>query len=91
VAKTSQTFSTFFASNVPIGFKSFDFLTLLGKGSFGKVFLVRYKETGQYFACKVLNKKGIQRRHLMKYALSEVRIMHLYGKHPFILNLHYAF
>lgn len=89
--KLNKPLSTFFSPNQPIGFKSFDFITLLGKGSFGKVFLVRYKETGQYFACKVLNKNSLQRRHLTKYALSEVRIMHLYGDHPFILKLHYAF
>lgn len=78
-------------SQAPIGFRSFDFITLLGKGSFGSVFLVRYKETGQLFACKVLNKQALKRRNLIKYALSEVRIMHLYGDHPFILKLHCSF
>jgi hypothetical protein len=39
-------------SKNPIGFKNFDFIMQIGKGSFGKVFLVivlkkvRYKETG---------------------------------------------
>jgi serine/threonine protein kinase len=37
----------------------FKILTLLGKGSFAKVFLVRHKNTQQVFAMKALPKKSV--------------------------------
>jgi serine/threonine protein kinase len=37
----------------------FKILTLLGKGSFAKVFLVRHKTTQQVFAMKALPKKSV--------------------------------
>ena len=39
--------------------KSFQFKCKIGQGSFGVVFLVRKKNTGEYFAMKVLEKKKI--------------------------------
>ena len=38
---------------------SFDILKLLGKGKYGKVFLVRERESGFILALKVLEKKKI--------------------------------
>lgn len=37
----------------------FDYLKLLGKGTFGKVILVREKATGHYYAMKILRKEVI--------------------------------
>uniref|UniRef100_A0A672PXW4 non-specific serine/threonine protein kinase n=1 Tax=Sinocyclocheilus grahami TaxID=75366 RepID=A0A672PXW4_SINGR len=37
----------------------FDYLKLLGKGTFGKVILVREKATGMYYAMKILRKEVI--------------------------------
>lgn len=37
----------------------FDYLKLLGKGTFGKVILVREKATGRYYAMKILRKEVI--------------------------------
>ena len=42
-----------------IGPSSFHPIMLLGKGSFGEVFLVRKKNTGMEYAMKVLNKSKI--------------------------------
>ena len=41
---------------------NFDLLTLVGKGAYGKVFLVRRKGDGKLFAMKVLCKKNIAER-----------------------------
>ncbi|PNI95133.1 AKT2 isoform 13, partial [Pan troglodytes] len=45
----------------------FDYLKLLGKGTFGKVILVREKATGRYYAMKILRKEVIIAKAL-KYA-----------------------
>lgn len=37
----------------------FDYLKLLGKGTFGKVILVREKASGTYYAMKILKKEII--------------------------------
>ena len=37
----------------------FDYLKLLGKGTFGKFILVREKATGRYYAMKILRKEVI--------------------------------
>uniref|UniRef100_A0A674DUF9 non-specific serine/threonine protein kinase n=1 Tax=Salmo trutta TaxID=8032 RepID=A0A674DUF9_SALTR len=45
----------------------FDYLKLLGKGTFGKVILVKEKATGMYYAMKILRKEVIIAKTL-KYA-----------------------
>lgn len=39
---------------------SFTILTLIGKGAFGKVFLVKKKDTNRIYAMKSLKKKKIE-------------------------------
>jgi len=40
-----------------VNVNNFEFLNIIGQGSFGKVVQVRHKATGDIFAMKVLNKK----------------------------------
>ncbi len=40
-----------------VGIQDFDLLQVIGKGSFGKVFQVRKKDTKKIYALKVLQKK----------------------------------
>lgn len=44
---------------LPQTMSDFDYLKLLGKGTFGKVILVREKATGMYYAMKILRKEVI--------------------------------
>jgi len=73
-----------------VGPQSFRILALLGRGSFGEVFQVAQKSTGQLFAMKVLRKNKIIGRNLMRYALTERNLLS-YIRHPFIVRLHHAF
>lgn len=43
----------------------FDFKKVIGRGSFGKVYLVRKKGTQQVFAMKTLNKDVVAKRNLL--------------------------
>jgi tRNA A-37 threonylcarbamoyl transferase component Bud32 len=73
-----------------ITFDSFEILSLLGTGSFGKVCKVRLKKTNEIFAMKILNKDFLIKHKLLKYAISECNVLKK-SKSPFIITLHYAF
>ena len=73
-----------------ITFESFEILSLLGSGSFGKVCKVRLKKTNEIYAMKILNKKFLIKKKLLKYAIIECNILKE-TKCPFIIKLHYAF
>ncbi len=51
-----------------VGVEDFDLLTVIGKGSFGKVLQVRKKDTGKIYAMKVLNKATIIARDEVSHA-----------------------
>lgn len=40
----------------------FDYLKIIGKGSFGKVLLAKHKESERYYAIKVLQKKIVLKK-----------------------------
>ena len=71
-------------------FKDFDFLELIGEGSFGRVFKCKKKDTGQIIAFKVMKKQYLISNHQIKYAVSEANIMKTLD-HPYLLNLIYTF
>jgi|TARA_B110000285_G_scaffold227605_1_gene289187 serine/threonine protein kinase len=43
--------------------KDFEMISVIGKGSYGKVMLVKKKDSGQLYALKVLKKAEIIRRN----------------------------
>ena len=63
---------------------------LLGKGSFGKVFLVTKIDTGTVYAMKVLKKDVIEKRNQRTHTATEREILETIES-PFIVQLHYAF
>lgn len=76
--------------NLKVGPSDFEALSLLGKGSFGEVFLVRKADTSELYAMKVLRKNKIMGQNLVRYAMTERNIMS-FLKHPFIVSLKFAF
>ena len=76
--------------NNKINFNSFEILDQIGSGSFGKVFKVKLRNTNQIFAMKVLNKAFLLKKKLLRYAISECKILKE-SNCPFILKLHYSF
>jgi len=69
---------------------SFKMIKVVGKGSFGKVFLVREKQTNEMFALKVLKKDNIIKRNQVEHTKTERSVLG-YVKHPFIVGLNMAF
>ncbi|ETV91641.1 AGC protein kinase, variant [Aphanomyces invadans] len=68
----------------------FELLKVIGKGSYGKVTLVRKKDNSKLFAMKTLNKSNVKRRNQVEHTRTERRVLG-FGKHPYIVHLHYAF
>jgi serine/threonine protein kinase len=69
---------------------SFDFLTVIGQGSFGKVLQVRHKGTGDIYAMKILNKVNIVDRGEVEHTRAEKNIL-MKVTHPFLIKLFYSF
>jgi len=83
--------STIFSKNKQIVTKDdFELLTVIGKGSFGKVMQVRKKDDGKIYAMKVLRKDTIIARKQVNHTKSEKNIL-MKIQHAFIVNLNYAF
>lgn len=68
----------------------FDYLKLLGKGTFGKVILVREKSSGCYYAMKILRKEVIIAKDEVAHTVTESRVLQN-TRHPFLTALKYAF
>ncbi|KRX11179.1 Protein kinase-like domain [Pseudocohnilembus persalinus] len=77
-------------TRVKICIDDFEILKNLGKGSFGKVLLVRYKENQQFYAMKIILKEKITNQKQKTHAITERYILEKID-FPFIVQLHYSF
>ena len=71
--------------------EDFEVLRVIGKGSFGKVFLVqRRDEKGTVYAMKVLKKDFVKQRRQIEHTRTERKVLGTV-RHPFIVAMHFAF
>ncbi|XP_067680069.1 RAC-gamma serine/threonine-protein kinase-like isoform X1 [Haliotis asinina] len=68
----------------------FQFLKVLGKGTFGKVILCKEKATNHLYAIKILKKAVIIAKDEVTHTLTENRVLQT-TKHPFLTELKYSF
>mmetsp|Transcript_8992 Transcript_8992/g.15221 ORF Transcript_8992/g.15221 Transcript_8992/m.15221 type:complete len:80 (+) Transcript_8992:248-487(+) len=73
-----------------ISINDFQLLKVIGRGSFGKVYLVRKKDSGLPFAMKILKKDQLIKKNLLIKTQAERDILEKI-KNPYIVGLHYAF
>eukprot|EP00668_Euglena_longa_P018480 GGOE01023058.1.p1 GENE.GGOE01023058.1~~GGOE01023058.1.p1 ORF type:complete len:568 (-),score=141.14 GGOE01023058.1:507-2111(-) len=68
----------------------FELLSVIGRGTYGKVLKVRRKDTGTIHAMKVMSKEVLIRSNMVDYTRKEKIIMANIN-HPFLVNLTWAF
>lgn len=74
----------------PLTKEDFHLLKVIGKGSFGKVLLVRSKRDKRVYALKILMKSRVLARKQVEHTRSERRILEEIN-HPFLCRLEFAF
>ncbi|TMW58912.1 hypothetical protein Poli38472_007057 [Pythium oligandrum] len=73
-----------------VSLEDFNMVKVIGKGSFGKVLLVKKRDNGMIYAMKVLRKENIIKRNQVEHTRTERHVLG-YVRHPFIVGLNYAF
>ena len=74
-----------------ITFEKFEFLKVLGKGTYGKVILCRERATINFYAIKIIKKEIVLlNNENIRLILAEKRVLQ-HINHPFLLNLKYSF
>jgi len=73
-----------------LSLEDFALLTVIGKGSYAKVLLVKKHDTGEILALKVLKKEVIEKRKQEEHIKTERNVL-VDIQHPFVIKLHYAF
>lgn len=74
----------------PLSKDDFHLLKVIGKGSFGKVLLVRNKRDKRVYALKILMKSRVLARKQVEHTKSERKILEEIN-HPFLSRLEFAF
>ncbi|XP_011403713.2 PREDICTED: serine/threonine-protein kinase Sgk1-like [Amphimedon queenslandica] len=89
--KTANRFDLGTSEKESAAITDFKLLKVIGKGSFGKVYLGRHIDTNKHYAIKVLQKKAIVKRNEVKHIMAERNVLLRNVTHPFLVGLHYSF
>ncbi|KDQ20690.1 hypothetical protein BOTBODRAFT_26708 [Botryobasidium botryosum FD-172 SS1] len=71
--------------------RDFEFMKLIGRGTFGRVFQVRKKDTRRIYAMKVLSKKEIVEKKEVAHTIGERKILQRSLECPFLVGLKFSF
>lgn len=71
-------------------FEDFELKSVIGRGTFGKVYLVRCKQNGRLFAMKCI-RKDVVIEHESVESLKVERLILTQVNHPFVIGMDYVF
>ena len=74
-----------------VNINSFYTVSVIGKGSYAKVLLVKKKDTGKYYAMKILKKQNIEKKKQEEHVKTERNILVGLKDSPFIIKMFYSF
>ena len=77
-------------TNKKVTQEDFELLKVVGRGSFGKVMMVKKKDTNKVYAMKILKKEFVFQRKQVDHTKAEKAVL-MKLNHPFIVKLHFAF
>eukprot|EP00730_Choanoeca_flexa_P005052 TRINITY_DN11866_c3_g3_i7.p1 TRINITY_DN11866_c3_g3~~TRINITY_DN11866_c3_g3_i7.p1 ORF type:complete len:509 (+),score=148.32 TRINITY_DN11866_c3_g3_i7:149-1675(+) len=77
-------------SGLKVSMDDFNIERVIGKGSFGKVMIVRKKDTGNIYALKKLSKQHLKERGEIEHTISERNILEKHNS-PFLVSLKFSF
>ena len=77
-------------SNCSLSITDFDIISVIGRGYFGKVMLVKKRESDELYALKTIHKSRLIESGKVETVLNERNIL-AKSKHPFITELKFAF
>jgi len=77
-------------SEEKVSIEDFTLIKVVGTGNLGKVMLVK-KNTGEYYAMKILNKEHVVQQDEVEHILTEKRVLTQGIRHPFLVGVHYCF
>jgi serine/threonine protein kinase len=70
--------------------EQFQMISVVGRGTFAKVFLVYLRSSDKFYALKSMRKDVIQDKNSVENINLE-RLIMLQVDHPFIVSMHYVF
>lgn len=71
--------------------RDFEYMKLIGRGTFGRVFQVRKKDTRRIYAMKVLSKREIALKKEVVHTMGERKILEKSLDCPFLVGLKFSF
>lgn len=72
---SSNIFNSFMSEVAEPSIDDYELLCVIGKGVFGKIYLVRELKNGQVYAMKVVKKKLIEKQNKLKYIFTERNVL----------------
>lgn len=86
-------FKNKYQQDLALGPRDFEFIKVLGRGAFAKVYLVRGKGSNRdkFYALKAYNKQAIVQKNQAQYIHTEKAALQACSDHPYIVTLYFAF
>uniref|UniRef100_UPI00358F7428 protein kinase C iota type-like isoform X1 n=1 Tax=Myxine glutinosa TaxID=7769 RepID=UPI00358F7428 len=74
-----------------LGLRDFELVRVIGRGSYAKVLLVRFRQSERLYAMKVIKKELVNDEEDIDWVQTEKHVFEQASNHPFLVGLHSCF